>query len=226
MLLKWLSTFLRDVPLLHLLYYLLVVSSWERRLSREHDIHDHPTAPNVTFFIVVGLGKYFGSHIIWSAQNSAHSLAWVESLGRSKINNFDQPFLLLQNVLWLQVPVANAVVVAVIYCLKNLEHNFGCIFFREELPLHNFVEQLTPLTQFSDHVVSSFVLKHLVESEYVGVVHGLKHSHFVNEALFVPIIVESLFQNSLDCPYLPIALIDASVHLTVCSYTHSQTTLA
>lgn len=99
------------------LYYLIIISSVEGRIATKQNVQDNPDTPEITLLVVFVI-KYFWGNIVRSAKFLVHFLTWVEDTRSSKIDDCDLGVFLIsahENIFWLEIPVYNLSLVAIIY---------------------------------------------------------------------------------------------------------------
>jgi hypothetical protein len=87
----------RELTSLDSLHDLLVTSTIERWNTRQHDVSNNTTGPNIALFIIV-FGENLWSNVVGSTQLFVQLLILLEVKGGTKINdlNLIELFVLLQ----------------------------------------------------------------------------------------------------------------------------------
>ena len=87
--------------------------SSEGRLAAEHNVHDDSHGPHVALGGVAAF-ENLGGDVVRSAVRFVHNFVWHNALGQPKVYQFDVRgivFFVQQEVLWLDVSVADPVLV-------------------------------------------------------------------------------------------------------------------
>ena len=162
--------------LAHLLHNILIGLSIEGGHSREKNICDDTTGPDVALLVVV-LVEDLGSDVVRSAELLVKVAVGVVDEGGAKVDDLDlvELFVLLeQDVLRLQVTMHDISLVAVVDAGEDLLHEDSSIALAELTTLENLVEELTTLADLSDQVIALLVLEELVHLDDVRVVLHIK----------------------------------------------------
>mmetsp|Transcript_10100 Transcript_10100/g.29880 ORF Transcript_10100/g.29880 Transcript_10100/m.29880 type:complete len:246 (-) Transcript_10100:463-1200(-) len=164
-----------QVPLLDLCEELGVGVPTERWISAEHGVHHHAQGPHVRG-LRVGLLQDLGAHVVGRAHSGLHHAALLEYRRKAEVDDLhgaalDGPRGLEEEVLGLQVPVADVLAVHVVHAPHHLLHDRCRLDLREGLRAGNRLQQLTSFTDLHDQVHHAVVLERLVQPDDVGMVH-------------------------------------------------------
>ena len=125
-----------------------------------------------------------------------------DDLGETEIDNLEvrvRLFRLEQEVLWLEISVRDALIVAVVERMQDLFENLSGVLLGEELVLDDTVKQLATSANLSDKVHVLVIVEVLIELEHVRMIQLLQDENLLLE----PIHVLDLFLgNLLDCALL------------------------
>ena len=127
--------------------FVLFASEW--RLAAEHNEHDDAHRPNIALSCVAAL-KDLRCNIVRRSVWLVHDFVRDDALRETKINKLNMrlvAFLVQQEVLRLNVTVANAIFVQVAERVESLLHDSGRLFLCQVLRLYNMIEELAALTQ-------------------------------------------------------------------------------
>ena len=97
----------------------------ERRLATEHNVHDDAHGPDVTLGRVTAL-QHFWRDVVGRSVRLVHHLVGNYALGEAKVDKLDVSiivFFVEQEVLWLDVAMADAVGVQVTQGVEGLLHD-------------------------------------------------------------------------------------------------------
>ena len=158
--------------LAHLLHNILIGLSIERRHSREKNISDDTTGPDVALLVVV-LVEDLGGDVVRSAELLVEVTVGVVDEGRAEVDDLDliELFVLLeQDVLRLQVTMHDVCLVAVVDAGEDLFHENSSIALAEFTTLQNLVEEFTTLADLGDQVIALLVLEELVHFDDIRVI--------------------------------------------------------
>ena len=99
--------------------------TFKRNESREHNEGDDTRAPNIDFFTVVLLLHNFWWHVDRTAELLVRLILFFEEFSEAEICQLNDQFLriLYQDILWLDVPVHNALLVHVVDRVEQLPGN-------------------------------------------------------------------------------------------------------
>ena len=99
------------------LYYLIVISSVEWRVATKQNVQDDTNTPEITLLVVFVI-KHLWGNVVRSTKLLVHFLTWVEDARSSKVDNCNLGVFLIsahENIFWLEIPVNNFSLVAIIY---------------------------------------------------------------------------------------------------------------
>ena len=159
---------------------LLVVVTFERRVSTKEDKEDDAETPNIAGLVIVAF-EYFWGDIVRSTDDGVHALNFLllrETLRETKIDQFDFGVLgsvVHEEVLWLQVSMDNAVSVQVLDCTDHLAHDIGGVTLGEPLSGDDAVKKLSALAVLHNNMDITVIDVALIELDDVGVVNLLEN---------------------------------------------------
>ena len=108
----------------YVVYYVLVLLATEWWLTAEHNKHDDTHGPYVTLRCITAF-EHLRRYVVRRTVRLVHYFVWNHAFCQSKIYQFNMTIIVLlvqEEILWLYVPVANAVRVQVTKCIKCLFH--------------------------------------------------------------------------------------------------------
>ncbi len=135
-------------------------------------------APNVTFFIVINSLKNLRRHIPSRSVSADQILIFgADDLSETKVDDFDLVFSIDQNVLWLDISMADVNIVAIVDCLHYSLHDVADIVFIKFFLVVGSVQELNAVKIFSNDVKVCFILKKFKNTQYIRVRAFPKHPH-------------------------------------------------
>ena len=158
--------------LAHLLHDILIGLSVEGRHSREKNVSNDTSGPDIALAVVV-LVEDLGGDVVRSAELLVEVTVGVVDEGGAEVDDLDRVelFVLLeQDVLRLQITMHDVGLVAVVDAGEDLLHEYSSVALAELAALEDFVEELATLADFGDEVVALLVFEELVHLDDVGVV--------------------------------------------------------
>ena len=182
---------------------LLVVITFERRVSTKEDKEDDAETPNIAGLVVVTLEHFWGD-IIRCTDDGVHALNFLllrEALGKTKINQFDLGVLggvVHKEVLRLQVSMDNAVSMQMLDSTDHLAHDIGGVALGEPLSSDDTVKKLSALAVLHNDVDITVIDVALIELDNVGVVNLLENGELFLEKS--DILSDVLTEDGLDGP--------------------------
>mmetsp|Transcript_22413 Transcript_22413/g.19338 ORF Transcript_22413/g.19338 Transcript_22413/m.19338 type:complete len:207 (-) Transcript_22413:392-1012(-) len=153
----------RESALSNFFHNFLVIITIKRWESTKENVEDDTARPNVTLFIITTT-KDLRGYIIRCTKASFQLIFGVKDSRSTKINQFNHgsfAWIFQHDILGFQIPMNNVILVAVIYCTKDLMHNVGGFSFGEKLLFSDSVKQFTSCKHFSDNVEILLILKSL-----------------------------------------------------------------
>jgi len=134
--------------------YFSIIFSIEWRPAAQKNVEDDPNAPDVTLFSVVW-SEDLRRYVVGSPEGVAqlHSLTVDQKLCRcSKVDHFDYIVILRveKEILRFQIPMSDAIAVAIGDSREYLLHYFGCILLVELGFVRYLVKQLTACAKSTD----------------------------------------------------------------------------
>mmetsp|Transcript_67453 Transcript_67453/g.146974 ORF Transcript_67453/g.146974 Transcript_67453/m.146974 type:complete len:230 (-) Transcript_67453:306-995(-) len=189
-----------EVPKAHLGQHIGVGLAEEGRVATQHHVHDHAAAPEVAQLVVLPR-EHLWRYVVRRASLCVKDLVRVELARQAKVDDLEQIFLDSflgheEEVLWLQVPMADVVLVHVIDGANYLVHQDGSLNLSEVARLDDAVEELPSSSQLHDQVDVTMVLEGLEELDNVRVIHHLHDSNLLLEAINV---LHLCLGDRLDC---------------------------
>lgn len=157
-----------------LLQDLIFAASVERRVARQQDVGNDTDRPDIAL-LVVALFQDFRSDVVRSSDFFGHrcvSLGVVLD-GLVEVDDFKlvEPLdVFKEDVLRFEVPVADAVQVAVVNTGQHLLDNDGRVSLSELSTLLHLFEQFTTLAKLVNHVVALLIFKEFVHANDVRVI--------------------------------------------------------
>lgn len=130
--------------------FVLLATKW--RLAAQHNEHDDAHGPDVALRRITAL-EHLGRNIVRSTVGLVHDLVRNDALGEAEIDELNVRFVALlvqQEVLGLDITVANAILVQVAERVECLFHDGRRLLLGEMLGLDDVVEELAALAQFGD----------------------------------------------------------------------------
>ena len=159
---------------------LLVVVTFERRVSTKEDKEDDAETPDIAGLVIVAF-EYFWGDIVRSTDDGVHALNFLllrEALRETKIDQLDfRVFgsVVHEEVLWLQVSMDNAVSVQVLDGTDHLTHDIGGVTLSEPLSGDDAVKELSALAVLHNNMDVTVIDVALIELDDVGVVNLLEN---------------------------------------------------
>ena len=150
--------------------------SIERRHSRENNICDDTSGPDVALLVVV-LVEDLGSDVVRSTELLVEVTAGVVDKGGTEVDdlNLVELFVLLeQDILRLQVTMHDVGLVAVVDAGEDLFHEDSSIALAELTTLEDLIEELTTFADLGDQVIALLILEELVHLDDVWVILNSK----------------------------------------------------
>ena len=109
----------------HIIYYIFSLFATKRWFSAKHDEHDNTHGPYIALCCVAALQNFRGN-IIGCSIRLVHHLIRIYFLCQAKVNQFYMAVIVLfiqQEVLRLDITMANPIGVQVAQCVKRLLHD-------------------------------------------------------------------------------------------------------
>mmetsp|Transcript_32051 Transcript_32051/g.57480 ORF Transcript_32051/g.57480 Transcript_32051/m.57480 type:complete len:300 (-) Transcript_32051:151-1050(-) len=161
----------------------------EGRVAAQHHVHDDATAPDVGLLVVLA-GQNLRSHVVWSSSFGGERLPSLELAGKPEVDDLQRILLdglvaREEEVLWLEIPVANVVLVHVVDSADDLLHEDRSVDFRKVPVLNDAIEKLATPAKLHAEVDVPVVLKCFVKLDDVWVVHHLHDGNLLLETLHV-----------------------------------------
>mmetsp|Transcript_22653 Transcript_22653/g.31604 ORF Transcript_22653/g.31604 Transcript_22653/m.31604 type:complete len:227 (-) Transcript_22653:253-933(-) len=160
----------------------------ERRHSHQHFEDEHANRPQVNGFIVAFVRDELGGEIVGRAAKGVGLLIVLKKFSKTEVDQLDVPLGVDEKVLWLEVPVADVLVMQVLQGADDAggvedghglaEAAFGLVIQKRE--------ELASQTQLHEHVELRLVLEGGHEVDGEGVVNLLHHKLFVLHMLALP----------------------------------------
>ena len=185
-----------------LFYNLAVVDSVEGWGPAQKNVKEHADGPNITTLVVV-LIEHLGRDVIGRTVHLLHRFLLLIILDRCAEVDYLQRVvgLIVDDVLWLEVTVDHAEVVAVADRLQQLLHDFGGLELRETYLVLDRFEELNTLAQLGDEEVVDVVLEDLEYLHDVRVVQLTQDAQLRLEEFLLHRIHLRLLDD-LHCPHL------------------------
>ena len=162
--------------LAHLLHDILVGLPIERGHSREKNICDDTTGPNVALLVVVFV-EDLGGDVVRRAELLVEVTVGVVDERGAEVDDLDlvKLFVLLeQDVLRFQVTMHDVGLVAVVDAGEDLFHEDSSIALAELTTLEDLIEKLTTFADLGDQVIALLILEELVHLDDVRVILYMK----------------------------------------------------
>mmetsp|Transcript_27553 Transcript_27553/g.64213 ORF Transcript_27553/g.64213 Transcript_27553/m.64213 type:complete len:521 (-) Transcript_27553:8-1570(-) len=201
------------LPLGHLSQDFLVCVAPEGRVAAEKHVHDDAAAPKISRLVVLPF-QHLWSNVERRASFGGHRYVLLKLERQPEVNDLQVGLLYWlfggkEEILRLQVPVAEAVLVHVVYRTKHLLHHHGGLHLGEVPKLDDSIEQLAAGAKLHDQVHLHLVLEGLVQLDDVRVVHDCHDPDFFLELLDV---LHLRLAQSFDGPFLLRRLVDADAN--------------
>lgn len=164
-----------DPTLTDLLHDVLIGLTIEGRHTRQEDVGDDTSRPNVTLFIVV-LVENFGSNIIRCSKFFVEiSFRIIDERGTeiNDLNLIEFLVLLEKNVFGLKITMDDIGLMAIVDAGKDLLHEDCTITLSEFATLENFIKKFATLADFCHEIVALFIFKELVHLDDIWVIDFL-----------------------------------------------------
>lgn len=124
--------------------------------------------------------------------------AWLVEVAQAEIDNLQRLVVVDEQVLGLEVPVADSELVDVVDARNELLEVLACLLFLQFLVLHNEVEQLAALHELHDQIEVLLRLNDLVDLHHVGMVQLLQYLDLSTDALHVLFLFNTRFFQYFD----------------------------
>ena len=127
--------------------FVLFSSKW--RLSAKHDEHNDSHRPYITLCRITSLENLW-CNIVWRTIRLVHNLIRHNSFGQTEIYQLNMRviiFLVQQKILWLNISMANTILVQVAEGIKCLFHDTWGLLLSKMLFLSNMIKKFATLTQ-------------------------------------------------------------------------------
>jgi len=150
--------------------FVLLSTKW--RLTAKHDEHNDSHTPNIALSSVASL-QHFWCDVVRRTIGLVHNFVGHNSFGQAEVNQFDVAVVVLlvqQEVLWLDVSVADGVSVQVAKGVESLLHYRTSLSLSKVLLLCNVVKQFATFAEFSNKETNPIGLPRLKQLDDVGVV--------------------------------------------------------
>lgn len=145
-------------------------------------------------------------------------LAFLYYLGDAKVANLDSFLAIQEDVVKFDVPVYDGPAVDVSKAISNLlENEFGIRFLKFTLSLDQ-PQQITTAGIFHDHEKMLTGLKHLQESDDIGVLDLLEQVHFLKDLSLAEVVLHIVLLYSLDGHLLARKFMDSQSYFAKCSF--------
>mmetsp|Transcript_27953 Transcript_27953/g.74771 ORF Transcript_27953/g.74771 Transcript_27953/m.74771 type:complete len:281 (-) Transcript_27953:178-1020(-) len=172
-----------EVPKPDLGQHLRIRVAEEGRVAAEQHKHYDPAAPQIAHVVVLAR-EHLRRHVVGRASLRRQDLAWLEFAGEAEVNDLEEvPGYRLpchkEEVLWLQVAVADVVLVHVVDSADDLLHQIRGLALVEASDFNDAIEQFSALAQLHDEVYVAVVLERFVQLDDVWVVHHLHDSNLL-----------------------------------------------
>lgn len=167
---------------------------FKRKISADHGVEYHTTAPNVCFKPMISLT----SNHLWGgiARGSTCCLEGCSLLihvTEAEVDNFEGKIIVKEEVLRLEISVADSTLMNVLDTRDELQVELAGLLFREPGVSHDVVEELTAVAVLHDHVQLFFGLNDFVELNDVGVSHLLQDLDLTSDSLHVFLVMDLVF---------------------------------
>mmetsp|Transcript_131636 Transcript_131636/g.366847 ORF Transcript_131636/g.366847 Transcript_131636/m.366847 type:complete len:618 (-) Transcript_131636:115-1968(-) len=199
----------RKVAQAYLGEHLGVSLAKEGWVATQHHIHDDAATPYVAELVVLAR-EHLGRNVIWRARLCRQHLAFLELAREAEIDDLEDVLLdgvlrCEQEVLGLEITVADVQLVHVVDRSQHLLHDDGRLALLEVALLYDAVEELPAGAELRHQVVEPFVLKRLDELEDVWVVQGQQYV----DLLLHPVLLDCRLGDVLERSRHPGALVNA-----------------
>mmetsp|Transcript_34823 Transcript_34823/g.81314 ORF Transcript_34823/g.81314 Transcript_34823/m.81314 type:complete len:218 (+) Transcript_34823:685-1338(+) len=151
----------------------------ERWIATKQNEEYHASRPNIALGSVF-LAQNLWSHVLRSSKQRCHHLAWIKASCKAKVNDLEgvlqhRRLFQQQEVLWLQVAVADVVGVHVIDSSHQLLHDKGSLNLRKS-PLNlNLVKELPTSAQLHHQVHIAAIFEGIIELEDMRMIQLPQH---------------------------------------------------
>ena len=161
-----------ELAFAHLFHDVLIRLAIEWRHSREKNVRDDSSGPNIALVVVILVEDLRGDVVRRAELLVEVAVRVVDERGAEvdDLNLVELLVLLKQDILWLQVTMHNVSLVAVVDAGEDLFHEDCAVTLAELAALEDFVEELATLADLSDEVVALLVLEELVHFDNVWVI--------------------------------------------------------
>mmetsp|Transcript_278 Transcript_278/g.868 ORF Transcript_278/g.868 Transcript_278/m.868 type:complete len:597 (-) Transcript_278:1548-3338(-) len=161
----------------------------EGHVAAEQDVGHHAQRPHVHRSAVGLVLHDLGREVVWGARQRAEGLARAAVHREAEVGDLHGGVgarVLEQDVLGLDVPMHDAVLVEVADGVEQDVHCAGSLLLREPGLRNHAVEQLAALAELGDEVeVRGVVVEEGHEAHDVGVPHPALRGHLADQALHV-----------------------------------------
>mmetsp|Transcript_41282 Transcript_41282/g.102334 ORF Transcript_41282/g.102334 Transcript_41282/m.102334 type:complete len:327 (-) Transcript_41282:45-1025(-) len=150
-------------------WHLLLVEGGE---AAEQDVQDHAHRPHVHLDAVALGGEDLGRHVAGRAAGRLHDSLLTHHLGQPEVGQLDRRIGRrrgVEQVLRLEVAVADVVRVQVLQRVRDLPHALGRILLGIRATRDDAVEELAARDELHHEVDLGALVEHLVQRDHVGV---------------------------------------------------------
>lgn len=166
---------------------LFVLLATKGRLAGQHDEQDNAHGPVVTLGGVTAL-EHLRCDVVGCTIGRIHHLVLTDALGETEIDQLDVRVIILfvqEEVLRLNIPVANAVRMKIVQGVEGLSHDARGLHLRQMLLLRDVEEKFATFAKLGDEEADTLGLPRLVQLDDVRMVHAHKDIDLVLERLVV-----------------------------------------
>lgn len=177
---------------------------FERQVPADHCVEDDAQTPYVGLKTpVTASSDHFGRRIAWTAASCLKELSSFVGVAQSEINNLYVHTLVEQEVLRLQISVADLILMEILNPGEDLLKVATGILLLEALALHYVVEELAPVGVLHYEKELPVCFNDLIELDDVWVSNYLQNLDLSRHALNVCLVRDLVLLQNFDGHALP-----------------------
>mmetsp|Transcript_19572 Transcript_19572/g.36646 ORF Transcript_19572/g.36646 Transcript_19572/m.36646 type:complete len:222 (+) Transcript_19572:661-1326(+) len=178
-----------EIAKTHFSQHVSISFSIEWWISTQDHVHDDAKTPKIRTLVVLTC-KDLWSHVVGRSGLGRENLVRLKLASESKIDHFQRTLLngvlgREQEILGLQVTMANVVLMHVEDRAEHVLHDNGCLNLGEMASVNDAIEELSTCAKFQDQVDVAMVFKRLKQLDDIWMVHDLHDLDLLLEAVKV-----------------------------------------
>ena len=163
----------------------------------QHLIEQYSQTPNVNFLIMIFLEHNFRSHVLTSSTETFSHLIFLKVLSPAKVTQLDIEVLIKKNILWLEIPVHDALRMKIVNGFANLVEKSHGQFLRHSF-LRVYIEvEIAFQSSLKHNINIAIIIEGLNKLNQVKMLESLMNSYLVIDVNKI-LLVETFSINFFD----------------------------